>query len=194
VAVPRPPANYYRPGHGGYPAPSHGAYYRGGHGGYYRPYGGYYGGYGGYYGGYGGYYGGYYARPYYAFRPRFSIGFGVYVGFPVAFPSGFTFSTAGVYGYPGYAYGGSVAVVPGPSTYGGVSFEIDPPYTNVIVDGTYVGDAGSFSATAQPLTIVPGRHRVELRAPGFQPVSFDVDVLPGQVIPYQGQLVPVQQY
>jgi hypothetical protein len=193
-AVPRPPA-HYGPSHGGggYYRPGYGGYYRPGHGGYYRPaYGGYYGWRGGGY--YGGYYSGYYAAPYYAFRPRFSIGFGIYVGYPVGFPTGFSIGVGGIFGYPAYGYGGTVAVVPGPTQYGGLSFEIDPPNTNVIVDGTYVGDAGSFSATAQPLTVVPGRHRVELLAPGFQPVAFDLDVLPGQVIPYRGALVPIQPY
>lgn len=192
-AVPRPPA-YRGPSHGGgYYRPGYGGHYRPGHGGYYRPaYGGYYGWRGGGY--YGGYYPGYYRRPYYAFRPWFGIGFGIYAGYPVGFPAGFSIGVGGIFGYPAYGYGGSVAVVPGPTQYGGLSFEIDPPNTNIVVDGTYVGDAGSFSATAQPLTVVPGRHRVELRAPGFQPVAFDVDVLPGQVIPYQGALVPLQAY
>lgn len=192
-AVPRPPAYRGLSHGGGYYRPGYGGHYRPGYTGYYRPgYGGYYGWRGGGY--YGGYYSGYYAAPYYSFRPRFSIGFGIYIGYPVAFPVGFSVGVGGVYGYPAYGYGGSVAVVPGPSQYGGVSFEIDPPNTNIIVDGTYVGDAGSFSATAQPLTLVAGRHRIELRAPDFQPVAFDLDVLPGQVIPYQGALVPLRPY
>lgn len=199
-AVPRPPAYYgpahggsYRPGYGGAYRPGYGGAYRPGHGGYYRPaYGGYYGWRSGVY--YGGYYPGYYARPYYAFRPWFSLGFGINVGYPVAFPVGFSVGVGGVYGYPAYGYGGAVAVDPGPTQYGGLSFEIDPPNTNIVVDGTYVGDAGSFSATAQPLTVVPGRHRIELHAPGFESVTFEVDVLPGQVIPYQGALVPQRAY
>jgi hypothetical protein len=74
--------------------------------------------------------------------------------------------------------------------YGGMSFEIDPPYTEVYVDGQYMGTTATFSATAQPLFLAPGRHRVELQAPGFQPVVIDLDVFPGQIIPYRGSLVP----
>jgi hypothetical protein len=33
-----------------------------------------------------------------------------------------------------------------------------------------------------------GRHHVELREPGYEVSSFDVDIVAGQVIPYQGQL------
>ena len=45
-------------------------------------------------------------------------------------------------------------------------------------------------ATRQPLTLAAGRHSIELQAPGYEPVAFDVDVAPGQVIPYQGALPP----
>src|SRR5579864_3583748 len=72
------------------------------------PRGGYYGG-GAYYRGYGGFgYRGYggsgYAlgTPYYAFRPRFALGLGLYAGYPVAYPY-WAFPDPYVYGYP-YPY------------------------------------------------------------------------------------------
>src|ERR1041385_7745962 len=34
----------------------------------------------------GGFYRPYYARPYYSFRPRVSLGFGLWVGYPVRYP------------------------------------------------------------------------------------------------------------
>jgi len=36
-----------------------------------------------------------------------------------------------------------------------------------------------------------GRHRVELSAPGYEPLSFDVDVVPGQLVPYRGDMQPM---
>ena len=42
--------------------------------------------------------------------------------------------------------------------------------------------------SAQPLVLVAGRHRVELRAPGYQTTAFEVDIIAGQVIPYLGTL------
>src|SRR6185436_6450654 len=42
-----------------------------------------------------------FSRPYYAFRPRFSVGFGLYVGYPVPFPYyGYAYGSPYRYGYP----------------------------------------------------------------------------------------------
>jgi hypothetical protein len=71
---------------------------------------------------------------------------------------------------------------------GGLSFEIRPEEAGVYVDGQYVGTAGQFTPDQPPLALAPGRHHVEIRAPGFEIIAFDVDILPGQVIPYQGDL------
>ena len=35
---------------------------------------------------------------------------------------------------------------------------------------------------AQPLTLHPGTHRVEIQVTGYEPVMFDVNVMPGPVI------------
>lgn len=76
--------------------------------------------------------------------------------------------------------------------------ELARPYSgnrsSVFVDGAYVGVASTFDGTRQPLTLAAGRHRIELQAPGYEPIAFDVDVLPGQVIPYQGGLPPGYGY
>ena len=42
------------------------------------------------------------------------------------------------------------------------------------------------AAAVLTLGLTPGRHRLEIRAPGYQTVNFDVDVVAGEVIPYQG--------
>jgi hypothetical protein len=176
------------------------------------PRGGYYGG-GTYYRGYSGFgyrgYGGFgYAlgTPYYAFRPRFALGSGLYVGYPYwAFPDPYLYGYP-YYGgvYPGYSglpstvpNGVTVAPAPGATPegqaptqgqYGGLSFQITPATAQVYVDGVYVGTVGQFSATTQPLTLAPTRHHIELQADGYQTMTFDVDVAPGQVIPYQGTM------
>jgi hypothetical protein len=220
-AVPRGGAGpYNRAGNGAYS-------YRGyGYRGYgYRGYG--YGGYG--YRGYG--FGYTLAAPYYAFRPRVGLGFGLYLGYPVAYPY-WAFPSPYVYGYPyppayayppayGYAYpgapgssapnpypayGGAPAADPNSVTaapetsaprqgqppasgqYGGLSFQMTPDTAQIYVDGVYVGIANQFSATAQPLTLTPGAHHVEVRADGYQSMVFNVNVAPGQVIPYQGTM------
>jgi hypothetical protein len=125
-----------------------------------------------------------YPRPYYAFRPRYWLGFGIYIGMPVPYPV--------MYGYPTYVYGEGI-VTPMPSeapAYGGISLEITPDDASVVVDGVYVGIARDFSPTHQPLTLTAGRHHIELQAPEQAPLAFDIDVVAGEVIPYRGTLPP----
>jgi hypothetical protein len=189
----------------------------------------YYGG-GRFYGGYGGF--GYGLRsPYYAFSPRLSLGFGLYLGYPIAYPYwafpspyvyGYPYYGYPGYGYPGYGYAtpgygystpgygypaqggtsGSAAPAADPNTvtaqpsggapaqgqYGGLSFQISPASAGVLVDSVYVGTVSQFTATTQPLTLTPGRHHVEIRAEGYEAMTFDVNVAPGQVLPYQGTM------
>lgn len=140
------------------------------------------------------YYGPRYIRSYavrpYAFRPYSRLGFGFYVGYSVPYTWGYpAYAPEWSYGYPG-----AVDVVPGPSTYGGVSFEVTPNDATVYVDGNYVGTTTQFDGSTQPLSLIAGSHRIELRAQGCEPLVFNVDIRPGQVIPYQGDLVPIGQY
>jgi hypothetical protein len=157
-----------------------------------------------------------FSQPYYAFRPRQHVGFGLYLGYPVAYPSVHFYSNAYPYPYGYYPYtlvtpiypytatptypypsampgGPSVPATggaPPPAVTGGVSFEITPGDAAVFVDGVYVGTANNFSATAPPLLLAAGRHHFELRAQAYQPMVFDVDVTPGQVVPYRGTMQP----
>jgi hypothetical protein len=144
-------------------------------------------------------------RPYYTFKPYFRLNLGFWVGHPVVYPyyiPPYPYSPPYPYpysnpyaGYP-YSYQAntpsySVQTYPNTSTSvtpGGLSFEITPPYAEVHVDGEYFGTVDQFSPTQAPLWLLPGRHRLEIRAPGFETMAFDVDVQSGQVIPYQGDL------
>ena len=77
---------------------------------------------------------------------------------------------------------------PGQANTGGVSFEITPNTAQLFVDGTLVGTVGQFTPTSQPLGLAAGHHQIEVRAPGYQTMSFEVDIIAGQVIPYQGAM------
>jgi hypothetical protein len=95
--------------------------------------------------------------------------------------------------YPQSAYppaSGSVGVQPRQveAEIGGMSFEITPTTAQVFVDGSLVGTVGEFTPTTRPLGLTPGRHRIEIRAPGYQTMDFDADIVGGQVIPYQGTM------
>jgi hypothetical protein len=127
-----------------------------------------------------------YYRPY-VFRPHLSIGFGIFSGYAV--PYSYSYSDPiPVYGYR--APRGPVMVGPGSPLYGGVALEIGPYDADVFVDGNYAGRVEDFDGTSQPLTLVAGTHRIEVQAPGYAPLVFDVIVQPGQVIPYRGDLRP----
>ena len=148
----------------------------------------------------------YYASPYqaapysapYAYEVAPSQGYPAPYGSPnqpSAYPSNQPSSGYPPYGssrqgYPVQQAGPAVGIQRGgeESESGGVSFEITPSNATVFVDGTYMGTAGSFGATAQPLGLRAGRHHVEIRASGYRTMAFDADVEPAQVIPYQGTL------
>jgi hypothetical protein len=164
-----------------------------------------------------------FARPFYTFRPRVSLGFGLWVGYPVAYPyysygypypyaySAYPYSypypypygyPAGAYGYPPSGYPpanypaqaqGSVGVQPGQTDSGGVSLEITPNTAAVYVDGQYVGTVANFAPTMAPLALTQGRHRLKVRSPGYETMSFDADVKPGQVILFQGTMQPIRR-
>jgi hypothetical protein len=186
-------------------------------------------------------------RPYYTFRPRVSLGFGLWAGYPLAYSSAYYdpfYEPPGYssYGYPAYDYPppstyppstyppsnyppsnyprsnyppsnyppsnyppsnypssaypadrqhsqGSVAVQPRQSNEtGGLSFEITPSTAELFVDGAPVGTVGEFTPTTQPLGLPAGRHEIEVRARGYRTMTLDVNIIAGQVIPYQGTL------
>ena len=85
-----------------------------------------------------------FARPFYAFRPHLSLGFSLWVGYPVAYP---VYVNAYPYPYPSYSYPAYTTGVVGPSTVGGLSFDITPADAGVYVDGEYVGTVADFSPT-----------------------------------------------
>jgi hypothetical protein len=130
--------------------------------------------------------GGYY-RPY-EFRPRTRINFGIFLGYPVPYSY-----YAYPYPVPVYGYGrpgAPVIIGAGSSYYGGVSLEISPSDAEVFVDGEYAGLVQDFDGTQRPLTLTAGSHRLDVRAPGYEPLAMDVNVNPGEVVPYRGDLLP----
>jgi hypothetical protein len=147
--------------------------------------------YGGRYYGSRGYGYGYYSPRYYgagyAFRPRFSLGYGIWAGYPVPY--------AFDYGYPvpvyGYEQPQTVVVNPGSANanaYGGISFEVTPYEADVYVDGNFAGHVSDFNGGKQPMTLAAGNHRIEIVADGYQTLTFDASVQPGQIIPYRGDM------
>jgi hypothetical protein len=65
--------------------------------------------------------------------------------------------------------------------YGSLTLSVRPPNAEIFVDG----ERWVTPDTTAPLTIQlsPGRHSVQVRAPGFRPYNSTVDIHPGQVTP-----------
>ena len=145
-----------------YGYPSH--YY--GYPAYYYPYyplGYYPWGYGGFGFGFGWNYGGFYGSAFY--------GPGYY---------------GGLYDYWGYGYPRDYSI--GYADDGAVRLRINPNSASVFVDGYFAGQVTEFDGTFQRLHVEPGPHRIEVRADGFEPLSFDVRILPGRTVTYSGEL------
>ena len=129
-----------------------------------------------------------FSRPYYSFRARLNIGFGVWLGFTVPYPwTYFGDYRPRVYGYYPDGYYGAV---PGVRYYGGLSFDIQPSDGDLWVDGEYVGMVGMFTPYGEPLTLLPGVHRIAIVREGFRTMEWDVRVEPGVVLPYRGVMEP----
>ena len=114
-----------------------------------------------------GYYG-YYGYPYAYGYPYGAYGYS-YGGY---YPAGYGYG----YGYGRYGYGYR------DSAYGGVRIQGAVRDAEVYVDGYYAGIVDDFDGAFQRLELEPGAHEIEIRAPGFPPLAYDVNVQPGQTV------------
>lgn len=137
---------------------------------YYYPVGYYPWGWGGY--GFGAYYG-------YGFGGYYSVGYGPYYG------SGYGGYDPWGYGY-GYGYPRDYSI--GYADDGAVRLKVKPSDAEVFVDGYFAGQVDDFDGTFQRLHVEPGPHRIEVRTAGYQPLFFDVRILPGRTVTYAGEL------
>jgi hypothetical protein len=118
-----------------------------------------------------------------------AYGFYGAVGYPYVRPYPYPYPYAYPYPYP-YPYPAPAYGYPAGSPYGGVRLEVLPRHAEVIVDGYYAGTVDDFDGSFQRLELEDGAHKIEIRAPGFQPAAFDVNVLAGQTVKYRGDLIP----
>jgi hypothetical protein len=169
---------------------------------YYRPY------YRPYYGS------GYYGYPYYGYGYGYGYPWGLGLGFsfyydPFWWGFGGPWYGYGSYGWNGY---GSYGYGPyGPYGYGngGASYrsadyatgelklKVKPKEAQVYVDGYFVGSVEDFDGWGKHLTVKaapdPGQtHKIEIRYPGHESLSFEISMTPGQEITYRGELKKAQ--
>lgn len=156
--------------------------------------------YSSYYGGYsGGYYGNYYGN-YYGCYPGswgcdLGLGWGWGSGLGSLYYSPYWGGWGGGYDTSGYVGGYAAGAGSSQSYYtGNLKLKVRPKTAEVYVDGYYVGIVDDFDGAFQELSLTADpnagmTHRVEIRAPGIQPVTFEVRLQPGQTITYRGDLV-----
>jgi hypothetical protein len=150
-------------------------------------------------------------RAYYTFRPRRSLGSGLWAGYPFAYqytfydpffyypydssysddssvpqyPDGYLSSDESA---PTYSTSWSSMVQPDQTNMGGMSFDVTPPTAELFVDNMRVSPVGQFTPTTQPVGLAAGYHHIEIRTPGYQTMSFDMDIVEGEVTPFQGTM------
>jgi hypothetical protein len=112
-------------------------------------------------------------RPY-VYRPRFGIG--IYYG------------DGGSYPY-GYTPRGYYDPLPG-RIYGGLRITDAPREAQVFADGYYLGIVDDFDGMFQHANLEAGTHRIEIQAPGFESVAFDVMVQPGRTVTFRAEMYP----
>ena len=151
--------------------------------------GGYYPGYPGYpwYPGYGGGYYDCYYRPY-ACNAYWGYGYG-------AFGLGYFYFDPFGWNYGDYAYWGGGGG--GGGTYGGqqmgsIRLKVKPSNAAVFVDGYYAGTVDDFDNAFQKLSVALGTHRIEISAPGYRPLVFELEVRDFDTINYEGRLEPIR--
>jgi hypothetical protein len=157
----------------------------GGGGDYYPGYPGYYPGYPGY-GYWNGYYDCYY-RPY-ACNAYWGYGYGAFgLGYFYFDPFGWNY---GDYAYWGGGGGGGGSY--GGQQMGSIRLKVKPSTAAVFVDGYYAGTVDDFDNSFQKLSIALGTHRIEISAPGYKPLTFEIDVRDFDTINYEGRLEPIR--
>jgi hypothetical protein len=136
-----------------------------------------------------GFYGGYYGlSSYYGGYP---FGSSLYGSNPYGSYGGYYDPWFGAYpDTPAPAYSGDVTG--GFAGEGTLRLKIKPPDAEVYVDGYYVGIVSDYNGVFHKLHTEGGQHRIEVRAPGYEPMTIDVQVTPDHATTYQGELKRIQ--
>lgn len=95
----------------------------------------------------------------------------------------------------GYGIGASMSATPytksapAPAATGILRLEVAPLQAQLYVDGYFAGNVGDI---ARGVALEPGPHHIEIRAPGYEALSFDVKIVSNQTVTYRGDLQRVE--
>jgi hypothetical protein len=160
-----------------------------------------YGSYGPYgYGPYGYGFGGLAGLGFFDYLGGFGLGgFGGWDGFDAGYSGLSSFSSGPGYGrtYDPYARsssGSSIsesngAFIPDSrNETGALRLKVKPDTASVYLDGELVGLVNKFDGLFQKLRLDGGNHRIEIRAPGYRALTFNVRIEPDHTETYRGEL------
>jgi len=71
---------------------------------------------------------------------------------------------------------------------GELRLDVSPRHAQVYVDGYFAGTVDNFDGAFQGIRLAPGAYRIDLVAPGYETLTFDVRITPGQKVRYRGEL------
>ncbi len=104
---------------------------------------------------------------------------------------------SGVMPYYGWPAGVVVGIAPAqapsqpaPPPEGYLRLRVSPRSSEVFVDGAFAGTADEFGGVSER-SLPAGTHRIELRAPGFEPFDVDVRVPANDTLIYRRELRPI---
>ena len=78
-----------------------------------------------------------------------------------------------------------------PPPTGSLMLDVQPGAAQVFVDGYYAGTPDDLNGARGGLILEPGAHRIELTAPGYEAVSFDVRIAANQALVFRRELKSV---
>jgi hypothetical protein len=76
---------------------------------------------------------------------------------------------------------------------GSLQLEVEPRAGDLYVDGFYAGKSETIAGSRDGLRISTGWHRIQVRAPGYETLSSNVTIVPGQSNTLRVALRPLQQ-
>jgi hypothetical protein len=73
---------------------------------------------------------------------------------------------------------------------GELRLQVRPRDAQVFIDGYFAGTVDQFDGMFQSLRLEEGSYEVEIVQPGYEPLVFDVRIVPGERVTYRGDLFP----
>lgn len=113
-------------------------------------------------------------------RLYYPYGYGTF-GLGYFYYDPYTWYPAGPYGWRFSSYGYPT---------GELRIQVKPREAEVYVDGYWAGLVDDFDGVFQSLRLEEGPYKIEIVAPGYETLEFNVRIQPGRKITYRGELKP----